>query len=674
MAPPPPTNDDNDGDGLLSSIRMVREMMEQEFSQNRKGPDQDVGHENQTPSTTEPTEDWRSQVFQLKQEHYEEGKRFESELREHRDQIHCLQEKLQRTQTEAATERDLRTTLERTLEAQAAHATSLETQLDEVQQAREVLEQRVKGFLETLDEEKASVAQERASAEQLLEEFRASKAKADARAGTEEAARLRAEAQRDELQAKVAQLQLQLNGKNQEPQQQQQGQLKGSSPPMSSIEDAKSSETQMGMLKQEKAKLKEQLEQQQIQYQLQLDGLEKANKILKQQLTEARSTAKTATSFCPTTAGAAQTNMQKQRKGDAQPPSLEKAIHKASTLVASLQSQVDVMEKAVDVDVEKKRKAPAEAAGEAAGKATSTATANPKTSNAMPDEFLQTMTFATHGEHLRTCDCDECDNVPVPIREAINRRKRQRLETGPMKRTQQRVLINCYHCHQNSGDDTIVGGDGSSNITNKNSGGGGSGTAIMNLWNMMMPLDAEPLVEFGTSHRIVWVKRLSSTSVIKSIGQGIIGSSDEEKNRKPLEEWKEGSMFLVPSTGGKAVGWIHSKAKPKDSSDEATKIADTGTSAYAVLYVAKIPMDVMLPVISDTQHISQDDKQSFGACSWAQSLMNHCQQGLAAMAEKARGNTEGGPGYYQFPAQDCKALKDAISNAEEESGRLPKTK
>ena len=152
----------------------------------------------------------------------------------------------------------------------------------------------------------------------------------------------------------------------------------------------------------------------------------------------------------------------------------------------------------------------------------------------MTDAFLQSMTFSRAGEFLDTCDCDECDNIPPPIRRFIHERKRQRLTAGPIKRTQQRTLVGRH--------DRI------------------------SLWCVHMPKNADPLIEFGSSHRIVWIKQLhtnrnasdNDSGVLRWIGKGIIGSHDEQNSRERLVEWTEGKVFLVPSNGGKAVGWIYS--------------------------------------------------------------------------------------------------------------------
>jgi hypothetical protein len=161
--------------------------------------------------------------------------------------------------------------------------------------------------------------------------------------------------------------------------------------------------------------------------------------------------------------------------------------------------------------------------------------------------FMSSMTFASSGAQ-RQCDCDDCEVIPEDIMAAVRKRRRQMVESRPLKRTQERKLL-----RRDNG---------------------------ISVWNLTMPLDAEPLVEFGSSHRLVWVKRLPENSILKSIGKGIIGSSDEEKTREDLD-WKEGTVYLVPSNGGKAVGWLHG-AKPSPS---------TSPLGLAILHVIKIPLD-----------------------------------------------------------------------------------
>ena len=86
------------------------------------------------------------------------------------------------------------------------------------------------------------------------------------------------------------------------------------------------------------------------------------------------------------------------------------------------------------------------------------------------------MTFA--GGFVRNCDCDECDLVPKPIADAIRQHKRMIAKTSTLTRTQDRTLV--------------------------------ARLGLISVWKLTMPLDAEPLVEFGNSHRIVLIDALSS--------------------------------------------------------------------------------------------------------------------------------------------------------------------
>ena len=88
------------------------------------------------------------------------------------------------------------------------------------------------------------------------------------------------------------------------------------------------------------------------------------------------------------------------------------------------------------------------------------------------DAFLSSMTFAS-GDIARNCDCDECGLIPVSIANAIRQHKRRKV----VQRTQDRSLV--------------TRADG------------------LSVWKNTMPLQAEPLIEFGNSHRIVLVDKLS---------------------------------------------------------------------------------------------------------------------------------------------------------------------
>lgn len=224
--------------------------------------------------------------------------------------------------------------------------------------------------------------------------------------------------------------------------------------------------------------------------------------------------------------------------------------------------------------------------------------------------FLSSMTFAS-GTVTRNCDCDECGLIPIPIANAIRQHKRRRNTT--LTRTQDRSLVA-------RADDLSV-------------------------WKLTMPLHAEPLVEFGNSHRIVLIDTLSSVSIaqkqlgkycttfmsrqckftilawflqrssLMSIGKGIIGSSDEENSRTKVD-WKEGMAYLVPPNGGKALGWVHSK----DDEEAQDPIG------HAIMYTIKIPVKILEsnPGGSDSAH------------DWVRNVIITCRQALPGNAMDAR--------------------------------------
>mmetsp|Transcript_44712 Transcript_44712/g.50128 ORF Transcript_44712/g.50128 Transcript_44712/m.50128 type:complete len:327 (+) Transcript_44712:112-1092(+) len=326
----------------------------------------------------------------------------------------------------------------------------------------------------------------------------------------------------------------------------------------------------------------------------------------------------------------------------------------------------------------------------------------------MSDSFLKSMTFSTPGIYFErdNCDCSEFDTIPLSIRNAINKRKRLRLQTKPIKRTQGRTLIR----HN------------------------GNGNGSISIYSLSMPKDAEPLLEFGCSHRIVWIRRLvrpskctkanNSTSILQWIGKGIIGSSDEEKGRKYLNDFTEGGVFLVPSNGGKAIGWIHTTTtdhgtttdennntattainsnviditeypkipKSNDQEEEINtnnnndggrgdvlpiKVAvNESSDGNAILYVAKIPLNVLDQGEEDDDGVDNDDDDN---CHWVGPLIKGCRMGLESMMvsdsynnSKMTGSNNDRPNivpplYHKFSNDVTKLLQKAILEAERKS-------
>lgn len=247
--------------------------------------------------------------------------------------------------------------------------------------------------------------------------------------------------------------------------------------------------------------------------------------------------------------------------------------------------------------------------------------------------FMATMTFTNphHTQGFRCEGCDECDyynqrgsssgsNIPNAIQAAIKAHKRGKIESGaPMRRTQNRSLV-------------------------KRKGS-------ISVYQWTLPKAAEPMLEFGQSHRLIWIHRLPKHSVMKSIGKGIIGSSDEEKSRELLDDWKHGNVFLVPSTGGKAVGWIHHEKKSENNDQEAIK--ENTLTGHAVLYIAKIPKDQVLGVEGEANNGARNE---IDAKEWSEIVKAVCTRGLKEL-EKSR---ESSSPSFLLSEEDSKLVRDAI--------------
>lgn len=208
------------------------------------------------------------------------------------------------------------------------------------------------------------------------------------------------------------------------------------------------------------------------------------------------------------------------------------------------------------------------------------------------DPFLESMTFA-HGV-MRDCDCDECGLEPVPpdVREAIRKHKRAKLMSVVEITRQERSLV-------------------------ARDGG-------LSIWHFKYPVGAEPMVEYGDSHRIVLVDKMPSSAGVKKIGTGIVGSSAEEKGRKWVE-WETGHAYFVPSNGGKAVGWV------------CVAKEDIKGSVGGNCNGARDPVEVyMLKAASDALKESDEDNESQ---SWAQQIREMFKEEIKSLDESSGGNS-----------------------------------
>ncbi len=183
-----------------------------------------------------------------------------------------------------------------------------------------------------------------------------------------------------------------------------------------------------------------------------------------------------------------------------------------------------------------------------------TATSNTDTN---VDRFVATMTFA-QPKSSQLCDCDECGPESLAFfQKAIASHKRQKLLQNDFSNLvlQERSLLKRH--------------DG------------------LSIWKLVLPPSCtEPMTEYGNSHRIVYVEELPMGRVVKSIGNGIIGSKVEEESRR-VEEWERQHGYLYRSNGGKAVGWVNDKLH----SDKDLNVSDITNDI--VLYIVKVTQDLL---------------------------------------------------------------------------------
>lgn len=189
------------------------------------------------------------------------------------------------------------------------------------------------------------------------------------------------------------------------------------------------------------------------------------------------------------------------------------------------------------------------------------------------DRFVSTMTFAQMGP---TCDCDECGlscEMPKEISNAVEEHKRQTmLYNLPSLISQERFLTYRFEG--------------------------------FSIWKLVLPPGAQPLTEYGNSHRFVLVDSMPKDRIVKSIGKGIIGSSSEESTRSK-ENWIENHGYFYKSNGGKAIGWVNDKLPD----DKDLNIGDTSN-------------DVVLYIIKATDEMLDQGKEKGNDCEHQSQISN----------------------------------------------------
>lgn len=187
-------------------------------------------------------------------------------------------------------------------------------------------------------------------------------------------------------------------------------------------------------------------------------------------------------------------------------------------------------------------------------------------------DFVRSMTFTRMSrDEIGCCDCDECGPIQSapeasksfyrPLWEAIQQHKRQK-QTEAIQRQQHRQLLNRW-------------------VTSN---------ATFTLYEYILPVNAEPLIEYGVYPRIVYLESIDETSILQTLGTGIIGSAAEESERKELN-WKKRNAYYVPSNDGKAIGYVHTVPKHHTEGNILAQQEDrNGLVSPAVLKVLKIQL------------------------------------------------------------------------------------
>ena len=160
----------------------------------------------------------------------------------------------------------------------------------------------------------------------------------------------------------------------------------------------------------------------------------------------------------------------------------------------------------------------------------------PETVNQSPslpkENFVRSMTFANNGggaSSRASCSCDECNPA---LLEYINQyRKRTRASTFSFANIKQRRVLRKREFDSSSARELLM-------------------------YEYSMPVKALPLIEYASTERLVWVKKMHKGNVIKNLGGGVMGSNEEEKKRKPTD-WKEGDVIYVGANGNQSIGWVN---------------------------------------------------------------------------------------------------------------------
>ena len=260
------------------------------------------------------------------------------------------------------------------------------------------------------------------------------------------------------------------------------------------------------------------------------------------------------------------------------------------------------------------------------------------------------------------CDSEECEQIPLPIRRAIAKHKRS------VVRNQQRTLLHRIPEH---------------------------GVSVVRL---TMPQHAKPLIEYGSAHRIIYIDnhhhqyphkdanddnhgnetdnqtdQAGSSPVslpVWAIGRNSIVGSAAEASKRCLTGWEPGKAYLVPSNGGRALGWVHGneidKMSESHQTDKGTAAGDnTPTSSSTtpslpplaspiVLYTIKIPVALMI----------KNDGEKDDCKAWmyemARLTKKYLEERKARMASTTNSKRDADSISYPLSVEDSKAVKTVV--------------
>ena len=157
---------------------------------------------------------------------------------------------------------------------------------------------------------------------------------------------------------------------------------------------------------------------------------------------------------------------------------------------------------------------------------------------------------------------------------------------------------------------------------------------------------------------------LLQSSVLTTIGTGIVGSQAEEQGRQDLLSWREGDIYLLPSNGGKAVALLHNSKindrKYNESGEESAP--QTGTSqmgsGHAILYICKIPPSVVVNGSSIREDQSEEEGNDIP--EWRSKIQSICSKGLGSFENE---NEKGVNGlqYQKLPEENAIQLRTTLS-------------